>query len=409
MDLKSLQQYDLFCHGRLGADRYPVYHQLRSEEPAHWSEPMKSWVLTRYDDVYSGFLDPRLSAQRVPIFLRLVPEPIRAKVQPLEEHFKKWLGMVDPPDHTRLRKLILLAFTPKVVEGIRSRIQNIVNDRLDQLEAQGQMDLVNDFAFPLPATVISDLLGVPTEDLSQFKRRSDDLMMFLGGAAPTIGGTVEQSQKSLLELKAYFNGLIDERRRHPRDDLISSMIAAQEEGDRLNDEELVAMCIFLFFAGHETTMSLISNGFLALLQHRAELEKLRDNASLTSSAIEEFLRFYSPLQRQIRVALEDLEIRGKQISKGQAVLLMQGAANRDPEQFPDPDRLDICRNPNKHLAFGLGIHFCLGAPLGRLESQIAFDTILHRFPDIQLMGRPEDLQWQPSMTFLSLKSLPVRF
>ena len=407
-DVRIREQYELFCHGRLD-DPFPLFQLFRAEDPVHWSESLRSWVLTRYDDVAAAFLDPRLSAKRVPIYMSQIPEPVRTRVKPLGEHFEKWLGMTDPPDHTRLRTLIGRAFTPKSIESMRSRIQELVDGFLDRVEGKGRMDFVSDFAHPLPATVICEMLGIPVEDEGQFQDQAKGIMDFLGGAGPSLVKTAERSQTSLFESLDYFRALIEERRVYPRGDLISAMVTVDEQGDRFSEEELVAMSIFLFFAGFETTQSLISNGLLALFQFPHEFEALKKGPSLIPSAVEEFLRFYSPLQRQTRVASEEIEVRGKHILRGQTVLLMQGAANRDPEQFPGPDRLDIRRNPNRHLAFGLGTHFCLGAPLARLEGQIAFQTILRRLPDLELASSPEDLEWEESMTFLTLKSLPVLF
>ena len=407
-NIQIREKYELFCHGRLD-DPFPLFQLLRAEDPVHWSESLGSWLLTRYEDVAAAFLDTRLSAKRVPIYMSQIPEPVRTRVRPLGEHFEKWLGMTDPPDHTRLRTLIGRAFTPKSIEGMRSRIQELVDSFLDRVEGEGRMDFVSDFAHPLPATVICEMLGIPAEDEGQFQHQAKGIMDFLGGAGPSLVHTAERSQASLFESLDYFRTLIEERRGQPRGDLISAMVAVDEQGDRFSEEELVAMSIFLFFAGFETTQSLIANGLLALFQFPDEFQALKKDPSLISTAVEEFLRFYSPLQRQTRVASEKIEIRGRQILEGQAVLLMQGAANRDPEQFPGADHLDIRRNPNRHLAFGLGTHFCLGAPLARLEGQIAFQTLLRRLPHLELTSPPGDLEWEESMTFLTLKSLPVVF
>ena len=407
-DFQTLDEYRLFCHGRLG-DPHPLYHRLRTEDPVHWCEPLGSWILTRYDDVVAGFRDSRLSAKRVAIYMNQIPEPVRSRVKPLAEHFKKWLGMNDPPDHTRLRKLIGRALTPKVIEAMRPRIQEIVDHLLDGMIERGRMDLETEFSFPLPAMVICEMIGIPPEDHHQFKEQAQSIQDFLGGAGPQLVHTVENSQRNLFELVEYFHQLIAERRRNPQQNLISSMVAMEEEGDRFTEDEVIAMSVFLFFAGFETTKTLITNGFLALFEHPDQMQRLKQDASLMPSAVEEFLRFYSPLQRQTRVVLEDMEIRGRSIRKGQAVLLMQGAANRDPEEFPDPDRLDVAREPNKHLAFGLGMHFCLGAPLARLEGQIVFETLLRRLPNLQLAVAHEELEWLENMSFLTVKSLPVTF
>ena len=394
--------------GTSGLDRYPAYARLRTEDPVHWSELLNSWVVTRYDDVHAGFVDERLSANRIPVIMSQVPPDMRERVQPIENHFRKWMGMNNPPEHTKLRDKITPSFAPKVIGQMKDHIQSIVDQLLDEVEPQGRMDLMDDFAFRVTATVICDMLGIPREDQNRFRRQSEDIMKFLGGSPATMAQTIEQSQKSLMELIPYFRELIGKRRKNPRDDLISAFVQLEKTGNGFDDEDLVAMCIFLFFAGHETTMNLVGNGFLAMFQNPGEKEKLQQDPSLLPTAVEEFLRYYSSLQRQVRLVSEDLEIRGRKISRGQGVLLMQGAANRDPEVFDDPDRLDITRKPNRHLAFSVGTHFCLGAPLARLEGRIAFGTVLERFPDIRLDCRIEELKWHPTMTFLSMKSMPVR-
>ncbi len=408
MQIQTQDEYELFCHGRLD-NPFPLYHRLRAEDPVHWSEPMQGWVVTRYDDVHAAFLDPRLSSQRVPVYMQQIPEPIRSRVKPLGEHFSNWLGMTDPPVHTRLRTLIGKALTPRVIRDARPRIQEIVDELLDNVAQRGEMDIENDFSFPLPSTVICEMLGIPTQDHVRFREQAEGIQHFLGGAPLAMGRTAEFSQQSMFELRDYFRGLIDERRRNPRPDLISSMVSVEEQGDRFTEEEVTAMSIFLFFAGFETTKTMLTNGMLALFENPGELQRLKADPSLTPTAVEEFLRYYSPLQRQIRVPMEDIEIRGRSIRKGQPILLMQGAANRDPEQFPDPDRLDVGREPNKHVAFGLALHFCLGAPLARLEGEVAFETILRRFPNIRMAVAHEELEWLENMTFLSLKSLPAVF
>jgi cytochrome P450 len=407
VDLITDPGYRGFCMGTSGLGRFPVYDRLRTEDPVHWSEILNSWVITRYDDVHAGFVDERLSANRIPVIMSQVPEDMRERVQPLENHFRKWMGMNDPPEHTKLRNRITPSFAPKVIGLMKDPIQSIVDGLLDAVEPQGRMDLMNDFAFKLTATVICDMLGIPREDQNRFRSQSEDIMKFLGGSPATMAQSIEQSQKGLMELVPYFKSLINERRQTPRDDLISRFVQLEKTGDGFNDEDLVAMCIFLFFAGHETTMNLVGNGFLAMFQNPAEMEKLKQDPALLPSAVEEFLRYYSSLQRQVRYVKEDLEIRGREIHKGQGIMLMQGAANRDSAEFTDPNRLDITRKPNRHLAFSVGTHFCLGAPLARLEGRIAFGTVLERFPEIRLECPVEELEWHPTMTFLSMKSMPV--
>jgi cytochrome P450 len=339
--------------------------------------------------------------------MNCLPEPMREQVCPLGEHLSKWVSQVNPPDHTRLRRLVSIAFTPRVVETMRPRIQAVADALIDNVEAHGRMDLIRDFAYPLPATIISEMLGVPSEDQDQFRRWSDDIMTFVGASGLTLSQIAEKANQSLHELTDYFEDVIRECRAQPREDLISALVAAKELEDSLSAQELVAMCSQLLVAGHETTTQLIGNGIWVLLQHPDEALKLREDPDLITSAIEEVLRFEGPSQRQTRLACEDIELGGRLISKGSAVLMMLGAANRDPEEFPDPDQFDVCRKPNRHVGFSSGIHFCLGAPLARLEGAIAITTLLRRLPALRLVT--QDIQWLENMSLRGIKSLPVAY
>lgn len=328
--------------------------------------------------------------------------------------FSNMMLMSDPPSHTRLRSLANKAFTPRVVEGMRSHIQAIVDGLLDDLEQAGRMDVISDLAYPLPVRVNCEMLGVAAEDQDQFRSWTDDLAAFLGDIR-NIAQLVEAAQRSALDMIDYLRGIIRERRQNPREDLISALVAAEEQGDVFSEEELFSMFVLLQIGGHETTSNLIGNGMLALLQNPEEMRKLRENPSMIETAVEEFLRYHSPIQSTGRLAIEDLEIGGKRISKGQIVSTCIGAANRDPAQFPDPDRLDITRQENRHLAFAFGPHFCLGAALARMEGQIAIGTMLRRMDQIQLEpplssdGRLEDFRWRTNPTFHGLETLPVVF
>ena len=313
--------------------------------------------------------------------------------------------MNDPPNHTRLRGLVTEAFSPRMVDGMAPRIQRICDSLIDEFGDHGQVDLIDHFAYPLPATVICEMLGVPSGDQQQFRDWSEDIVAFSAGSGIVLQQVAEQAQKSQSELVLYFRDLIVQRRRRPRQDLISALIALEKQGNKLTEMEIHAMCVQLFVAGDETTTNLIGNGLLALLDHPTVLRRLRVEPTLNRSAVEEFLRYDSPVQRAARVASEGFQIRGKRIKEGDSVMLMFGSANRDPLQFTDPDRLDICRKPNNHLAFGRGTHFCIGALLARLEARIAFATVLRRLPEFHLTGKP--LKWRTTMAMRGLKSLPI--
>lgn len=388
-------------------DPYRFYARLRSEDPVHWSHPVDAWVLTRYDDVMAAFQNPAFSkADWIPSYMRQLPEDVRARVEPLQTHLTNWMVALDPPDHTRLRRLVHKAFTPKTVERLRDRIQEITDRLLDDVQDEGRMDVIAALAFPLPVMVICDLLGVPASDRDRFRGWSDAIVGFTGMGRVDVETALE-AQRAVEELTAYFRGIAEERRERPREDLISRLVHVEEQGDRLSEDELFAMFVFLLVAGHETTVSLIANGLLALVRNPEQKAKLQAEPALGKSAIEELLRYESPLQFQTRVANEEQEVRGRRIQKGQRILPMIGAANRDPAQFPDPDRLDIEREPNRHIAFGYGIHYCLGAPLARLEGQIVIGTVLDRMPNISL-AEPS-VEWQRSLAHRVPVALPVTF
>ncbi len=382
------------------ADPYPTYHRLRAEDPVHHS-PLGFWVLTRYADVIAMLRDPRL-----------VKEPIAAFVAARFGMTPPGLGLSmldrDPPDHTRLRGLVSKAFTPRALESLRPHIQQIVDGLLAQVEGKREMDLIEQFAYPLPVRVICEMLGVPVADHERFKQWGLDIARGLDAIMlPPDSDVARKSMAGRHALSGYFRELIAERRAAPRDDMLSALIAAEEAGDKLNEDELMATCILLLVAGHETTVNLIGNGTLALLRHPDQLRRLRDNPGLIATAVEELLRFDGPVQRTARIPSEDVTIGGQTIPKGEMVMPFLGAADRDPVQFADPDRLDIGRTDNRHIAFGMGVHFCLGAPLARMEGQIAINTLVKRFPKLALAtDRPE---FRQSLTLRGLASLPVAF
>jgi len=393
-------------HPEVRADPYPFYAQLRSQDPVHWDE-VGFWVLTRYADIASVYGDPRFSrAQGLRRGFERLPEAEQRTAEPVYQTFSKTMFYSDPPYHTRLRGLVNNAFTPNAVEQMRPYVQRMVDGLLDAVQTQREMDAIHDLAHPLPILVISQMLGLPAEERARFKQWSDDLFAILG-SVPHAPEAMEYASRSLAELTDYLTTLSNSRRQNPRNDLISALVGVVEEGERLTQEELIANVTILLSAGHETTSNLIGNGLLALLRNPDQMQMLRDHPRLVSSAVEEMMRYDNPVQIAYRSAAEDVEIGGKWIRKGQLVNSVLAAGNRDPERFSEPDRFDITRDEGRHLGFGLGIHFCIGAPLVRLEAQIAFSTILRRFPELHLAT--ENLDWQEHPIFRGVKSLPLTF
>ena len=380
------------------SDPYPLFHRLRTEDPVHWEADLEFWALTRYADALYALREDSLLSSAI----HDSPRPGGVGLSSA-----RWFVFLDPPRHTRLRALVHSAFTPQVVEGLRARIQAIVDELLDRAAEAGRLDLIADLGFPLPAIVIAELLGVPAEDRAQFRAWSADLAAAGGLVRMAADGAerLSRARAGGAALNAYFRDIIRERRRAPRDDLVSRLTGVQSAEGTLSEEELVDTCALLLFAGHETTTNLIGNGMLALLRHPDELSRLRADPSLIGPAVEELLRYDSPVQMRVRVARETVEIGGRRIAKGQRVLILVGAANRDPARFPDPDRLDIARPDNRHLAFGHGIHFCTGAPLARLEGAIAIRRLLRRFPRLELTT--DQLAWRETLTLRALNALPV--
>jgi hypothetical protein len=384
------------------ADPYPFYHRLRAEEPVH-RHPFGFYILTRYDDVAMLLRDARFGKAGYQALFA-------ARFGGGDDEAGPATSMLfaDPPDHTRLRALVSKAFTPRVVETLRPHVQSLVDGFLDAVASQGRMDVIADLAYPLPVTVISEMLGVPREDNDQIHRWSLDLARSLDAIAmPVDPDVIARGRDASLALHAYFRRLAGARRAEPRADLLSGLIAAEEAGDRLSERELLSTCILLYVAGHETTVNLIGNGLLALLRHRAEWDRLVADPGLIPGAVEELLRFDGPVHRTGRMPQVDVEVGGTVIPAGTLVLGLLGAANRDPAHFPDPDRLDVGRRPERHLAFGWGIHICLGAPLARLETQVALQGLVARWPQLRLAT--ETVEWRSGATLRGLRALPVTF
>jgi pimeloyl-[acyl-carrier protein] synthase len=382
-------------------DPYPFYRRLREADPIHWNPP-GIWILTRHADAVWLLRNTTMSSDFRNSELYAIFREMQG-IDPADERTPSMLFR-DPPDHTRLRRLVTKAFTMNRIEGMRPHMQEIV-DRLvgDALE-KGEMDVVADLAYPLPVRVICEMLGVPEEDHHRFHVWSKDLVATLD---PMVGPDVmARAMVSGTAFDEYFVDLIAKRRREPKDDLLTALIQAEEEGGHLSEEELLTQLVLLLVAGHETTVNLISNGMLALLQSPGELRRLRDDPSIIKPAVEELLRYYPPVQLTGRIALQDMEMDGRRVRRGQQVVALVGAANRDPSVFADPDRLDLTREPNHHVAFGGGIHHCLGSSLARIEGQVALATLVRRTGAIELLT--DDPVWKETITLRGLAQLPVR-
>ncbi len=392
------------------ANPFPMFARLRAEDPVHWSAILGGWVLTRYADVRTALFDARFSADRITPFRDHLAHDARGQVADLLKTLGMWAVFSDPPDHTRRRALLNKAFTPRAVAGLKPLIEGIVAHLIDGVAGRGAIDLIADFAYPLPASVIAGMIGVPLDDLDRFKQWSDDIAAFVGSALATPDKR-ERAQRGVRELSLYFRAMVAEHRRNPRDDILSALIAVEEAGAGLSEDEVVASCILLLFAGHETTTNLIGNGMLALLRHSDAYRVLLRDPGLAPGAVEEMLRYDGPTQAMTRIALEDARLgddeRHPSIRKGDRVFALLNAANRDGAVFPDPDRFDVARSDNRHISFGFGSHYCLGAPLARLEAQLGISALLERLPDLALAI--DEPRWIDSFVLRGVKSLPVRF
>jgi cytochrome P450 len=405
--VETVRVYDFWSQSAR-ANPQPLYAQMRREDPVHRAQGHHAgqaiWVLTRYDDCVAALKDARIGKE----FHKNLPKELADRWWPAPAPDDLWaiinrhLLEIDPPDHTRLRALVHKAFTPRMVENLRPRIHQIAADLLDAMGDHGEGDLIADFAFPLPITVIAEMLGIPPADRDQFRRWTKILL---------FSPDQEDNRAAITEFGMYMNSMIDDRHAHPQDDIISALVQAEEGGEKLNRLELLSMLFLLLVAGHETTVNLIGNGTLALLQHPDQMDRLRSDPSLMRSAVEEMLRYNGPVDMTTnRWAFEDVEIGGVTIPQGDMVWASLLAANRDPAHFPDPDRFDITREPNRHIAFGNGIHYCVGAPLARLEGTIALDALLRRLPQLELNAPVESLVWSEGfLTIHGMTAMPVRY
>jgi cytochrome P450 len=386
---------------------YPAYARMREQAPVHLCEPWGGWVVTRYADVAAAFRDRRFSAARAGAFASRLSDAMREKLAPLTRNLASWALLTDPPEHVRLRGLVNKAFTPRVVERLLPGIDELARTLVDDaLAANGgdSLDVVRDLAGPLPVIVIGDLLGLPRSDRHLLKKWSDALAAFLGSPRATPE-RVEAARSGVVEMEAYFRDAIASRRRKPTDDLLTTLLSAEDNGVLLSEQELLSTCSMILFGGHETTTNLIGNAVHVLLQHPGELARLREDPEMVESAVEEVLRFESPVQRIGRLALEDIAVGGATIPAGARIFLLMAAAHRDPAVFPEPDRFDVARRENRHLALGLGSHYCVGAALGRAEGRAALGELVRRFSRIERRG-PEP-SWMDNLTIRGLHSLPV--
>lgn len=384
---------------------YPQYRRLREIDPFHRSPLVPGYVLTRYQDVVDALADTRLSSDERHWKRYGMIASRRRKMGLPEPYTDGGTGMlrIDPPDHTRLRSLVSRAFTPRAIERMRPRVEELAQHWLERASAKGEIELVSDFAAPLPVTIIAEMLGVPTEDHERFRHWSDEGVRVLGFGN---GDDVRRSLIAQAELRSYLEEIVEQRRLDPRDDLLSGLIAAGEDGDRLTPGELFAQTMLILVAGNETTTNLISLGMLALLRNPEQLERLRADPDLIPSAVNEFLRYDSPVQLTSRMAPTDLEFKGHRVNQGDQLVLLLAAANRDPAVFTDPESLDVGRNEERPLSFSHGIHYCLGAQLARLEGEIAFRALLETFSEIELSS--DRLEWGDNTILRGPKRLPLR-
>ena len=387
------------------SDPFRLYARLRDEDPAHWSPRLRAWVLTRYDDVKRVCLDTAgMSSDRLRPFFATLPPPEAQRLAELAHYLTLWMVFRDPPDHTRLRRLAAKVFHVRSMHALRPNIESLTQWLLDSIGERREFDFIADFAGPLPALVIMDMLGVPRDELGRLKRLSDEKALFIGSSrdVPAKYGRAAAATREMADI---FRELVSARRAAPQRDLLTELVALDEGGERLSEDELIATCMLLLFAGHETTTHHLANGLRALLAFPGELEKLRADPSLAPAAVEELLRYDGPIGAQVRIVQEPNTLHGKALRRGERVFLLMNAANRDPRAYPEPDRLHLRRNGAPHLTFGFGAHICLGFPLARLEGQIVLPSVLARWRRLQIAAEP---QWMDSMVLRGMKAMPLR-
>ena len=385
---------------------FPVLRRLREEDPVHWSPRLKSWVLTRYDDIKAICLDKEVSSDRLRPYFATLPGEEAARIGQIVRYLTHWMVFRDPPEHTRLRRLTSKVFNLQSMNAMRPAAEELTQWLFEKIGKRREIDFVADFAGPLPALVIMAMLGVPKEELAKVKRMSDDMALFIGSSRMSQD-KYDIAESATKEMAGFFRELIEDRRKAARNDLLSELVYLREGIDSLSDDELIATCILLLFAGHETTTNHIANGLLSLLRFPSELNRLREQPEIAQRAIEELLRYDGPSGAQVRVVKVEQELRGKALKPGDRVFIMLNAANRDPEAYEQPDRLHLERGGPAHLTFGFGMHICLGFPLARMEGQVALPAVARHWKDIALAVPEAKLEWLNSVVFRGMTSMPV--
>lgn len=395
-----------FSDPAVQADPYPIFKDLRENDPVFWNG--NAWLVTRYEDVVALFTDPRMSSQRIDATFAVLPEDVQKELQPLRDVLGDRMLLSDPPKHTRLRTLVMKAFSAKAAAGRRDRIQMFTDRFLDRVADTGEMDAMADFATPLPGWTIADTLGIPQNRQDDFTRWArDQVLIYDRLGTGDREAIMRQGQKSMLEMKAYLEEIIEERRQNPREDLLTELVRAEEAGDKLTTNEMVVMVVAILIGGNNSTAHLIGNSILTLIRHPEDMARLRAEPALIRTAVEEVMRYESPVMTTSRVATEDMELHGQKIKAGDNVNLMIASANRDPRQFDDPDTYIIDRRPNRHLTFAHGAHFCLGSALARNVSQIAVLSAIQRLDNLRLVS--DEVDWARGFAFRHARTLPVTF
>lgn len=389
------------------ADPFPLFRRLQDEDPVHWSPKLRAWIVTRYEDVRAVATSKEMSPDRLTPFYRSMPEATQRTLGEVIRYLNLWMVFRNPPEHTRLRAIMAKAFTPRAVEALRPNVASLVALLLDRLGDRREVDWIADVAGPLPALVIMDMLGVPRDTVGKMKEWSDEIALFLGSARD-VPDKYEKARHGAHEMAEFFRAIIADRRAAPREDMISAMIAARDDDRTMSEDELVATCMLLLFAGHETTTNLVGNAALLLALHPAEQSRLRAQPQLMEPAIEEVLRYDGPSGGLARVVGAAHELRGRALKEGDRVFAMLNAANRDGRAFAEPDRFDVARTPNRHVTFGFGLHFCLGAPLARIEGQICIAELLRRYRSVELAADPAGFEWLDALIMRGVKALPLR-